>query len=44
VIFVNEEELMHFSYMRFLENQIRQAFGFEGTSIKFLFRERGEKE
>ena len=40
VIFVNEEELMHFSYMRFLENQIRQAFGFEGTPIHLIARKR----
>ena len=40
VIFVNEEELMHFSYLRFLENQIRQAFVFEGTPIKLLVRKR----
>ena len=41
---INDRELMHFSYARYLENKIRAAFGFEGTSIKFLFRERGEKE
>jgi GTP-binding protein len=35
---VNDEELMHFSYARFLENRIRESFGFEGTSIKFVFR------
>lgn len=40
VIFVNEEELMHFSYLRFLENQIRQAFVFEGTSIRLIARKR----
>jgi len=40
VIFVNEEELMHFSYARFLENQIRKAFVFEGTPIKILTRRR----
>ena len=40
VIFVNEEELMHFSYMRFLENQIRAAFGFEGTPIRLIARKR----
>ncbi|MDO4963901.1 MAG: ribosome-associated GTPase EngA, partial [Streptococcus gallolyticus] len=40
VIFVNEEELMHFSYMRFLENQIRAAFGFEGTPINLIARKR----
>lgn len=41
---INDRKLMHFSYARYLENKIRAAFGFEGTSIKFLFRERGEKE
>ncbi|EFT94564.1 ribosome biogenesis GTPase Der [Enterococcus faecalis] len=40
VIFVNEEELMHFSYVRFLENQIRKAFTFEGTPIKIIPRRR----
>ena len=44
VIFVNDKELMHFSYVRYLENKIRDAFGFSGTSLKFLIRERGEKE
>ena len=41
---INDRELMHFSYARYLENKIRAAFGFEGTSITFLFRERGEKK
>lgn len=41
---VNRRELVHFSYSRYLENKIRDAFGFEGTSIKFVFREKGEKE
>lgn len=40
VIFVNEEELMHFSYARFLENQIRKAFAFEGTPIRIIARRR----
>lgn len=40
VIFVNEEELMHFSYLRFLENQIRKAFVFEGTPIRLIARKR----
>ena len=44
VIFVNDKELMHFSYSRFLENKIREAFGFRGTSLKFFIRERKEKE
>jgi len=41
---VNKRALMHFSYSRYLENKIRESFGFEGTSIKFVFREKGEKE
>ena len=40
VVFVNEPELLHFSYERFLENRIRDAFGFEGTPIKIFARER----
>lgn len=43
VIFVNDKELMHFSYTRYLENKIREAFGFKGTSLKFITRERKEK-
>ena len=42
VIFVNDKELMHFSYTRYIENQIRAAFGFAGTPLKFIIRERGE--
>lgn len=44
VIFVNDKELMHFSYTRYLENKIREAFGFKGTSLKFIIRERKEGE
>lgn len=44
VIFVNDKELMHFSYTRYIENKIREAFGFKGTSLKFIIRERKEKE
>ncbi len=44
VIFVNDKELMHFSYVRYLENRIRDAFGFRGTSLKFIIRERKNKE
>lgn len=44
VIFVNNKELMHFSYTRYLENKIREAFGFSGTSLKFIIRERNESE
>ena len=39
VIFVNDKNLMHFSYTRYLENKIREAFGFKGTSLKFIIRE-----
>ena len=41
---INKRELMHFSYARYLENKIREAFNFDGTSVKFVFREKGEKE
>ena len=41
---VNSRDLMHFSYSRYLENRIRETFGFEGTSIKFVFREKGDKD
>ena len=44
VIFVNDKQLMHFSYTRYLENKIRDTFGFKGTSLKFIIRERKEKE
>lgn len=43
VIFVNDKELMHFSYTRYIENKIREAFGFAGTPLKFIIRERKEK-
>lgn len=42
VIFVNDKSLMHFSYTRYLENQIREAFGFRGTALRFFIRERKE--
>ena len=42
VIFVNDKDLMHFSYTRYIENKFREAFGFEGTSLKFIIRERNE--
>ncbi len=42
VFFVNDPELVHFSYLRYLENQIRAAFDFEGTSIRLVFRRRSE--
>ena len=41
---VNDRDIMHFSYARYLENKIREGYGFEGTSIKFVFRERSEKD
>ena len=41
---VNSRKLMHFSYSRYLENKLREAFGFSGTSLKFVFREKGEKD
>lgn len=44
VMFINDKELMHFSYTRYIENQIREAFGFKGTPIRMLARERKEKE
>ena len=44
VAFVNDKELMHFSYTRYLENQIRSAFGFKGTPLKFIVRERSDKD
>jgi len=42
VFFVNDPELLHFSYRRYLENRIREAFGFEGTAIRMRFRRRSE--
>lgn len=44
VLFVNDKELFHFSYLRFIENQIRENFGFEGTPIRFIIRERKKKD
>lgn len=44
VIFCNDKELFHFSYQRYIENKIREAFGFSGTSIRFIIRERSQKE
>ena len=41
---INKRDLMHFSYSRYIENRIRESFGFEGTSIKFIFREKGERD
>lgn len=42
VLFVNDKELMHFSYTRYIENKIRETFGFKGTALKFITRERKE--
>ena len=44
VLFVNDKELAHFSYIRYIENQIRETFGLEGTPIKFIIRERGKDQ
>ena len=43
VCFCNKAELFHFSYQRYLENQIRSTFGLEGTPVRFVIRERGDK-
>ncbi len=44
VVFVNRADLFHFSYQRYLENQIRQTFGLEGTPVRFIIRERGRND
>ena len=44
VIFVNDKELMHFSYLRYIENQMREAFGFKGTPVRFIVREKGARD
>ena len=44
VIFVNSAELFHFSYQRYIENKIREAFGFNGTPIRFVIRQKGDDE
>ncbi len=44
VFFCNDAELFHFSYQRYLENRIREAFGLEGTPVRIIIRERGEKQ
>ncbi len=43
ILFVNNADLAHYSYVRYLENKIRAAFGFEGTPLKFIIREKGDK-
>ena len=44
VIFCNDAELFHFSYQRYIENKLRETFGFEGTPIKLVIREKGESQ
>ena len=44
IIFVNEPELLHFSYLRFIENRLRESFGFEGTPLKFFLRKHNQKD
>ena len=41
-LFVNRSDLFHFSYKRYLENRLREVFGFEGSPVRFIVRERGE--
>ena len=43
VLFINDKELMHYSYERYIENQLRKSFSFEGTPIRFVLRERGKE-
>lgn len=44
ILFVNSAKLMHYSYQRYIENQLRKSFGFDGTPIKFILREKGEED
>jgi GTP-binding protein len=44
VLFVNDKTLMHYSYERYLLNQFRKAFGFEGTPIRFVLREKQKED
>ncbi|MGH2599525.1 MAG: ribosome biogenesis GTPase Der, partial [Dehalococcoidia bacterium] len=44
VFFVNDAALLHFGYQRYLENKIREAFGFEGTAVRLIFKSRGEED
>ena len=44
MLFVNDEKLMHFAYQRYLENQFRKSFGFEGTPIRFILREKKKED
>ena len=43
VFFVNDPSLIHFSYRNYLENKLRQSFGFDGTPLRFVFKTRGEQ-
>ena len=43
ILFVNNADLAHYSYIRYLENKLRDAFGFRGTPVKFIVREKGDK-
>jgi len=44
ILFVNSKDLAHYSYVRYIENQIRETFGLKGTPVRFIIRERGEKD
>ena len=44
IVFVNEPELMHFSYLRYIENKLRESFGFEGTPLRLIVRGKEEEE
>ena len=44
IIFVNDVELMHFSYLRFIENRLRESFGFEGAPLRLIVRARKEED
>ena len=44
VLFINDRELMHFSYQRYIENKFREAFGFQGTSLRFVLKERKKND
>ena len=44
IVFVNRKELFHFSYQRYIENQIRQTFGIDGTPVRFVVRERDRND
>ena len=44
ILFVNSKDLAHYSYVRYIENQVRETFGLKGTPVRFIVRERGEKD